>query len=195
MDGDSFVVELMQVSLNILVEYKAGFLDIFQELIELLEGTSAASRQEVETETIRQRFQTAQHLEGSKTELEIDRGRLVQRLRRDLDEQNIGVTEAITAFESISTALYEEAGSITLSVTNGGLKPEITIQGQRSRGIQNMQVFCFDLMLMKLSAWRKLGPGFLVHDSHLFDGVDELQVAKALQLGAETETTAGGNIS
>lgn len=31
----------------------------------------------------------------------------------------------------------------------------------------------------------KIGPGFLIHDSHLFDGVDERQVAKALQIGAE----------
>lgn len=33
------------------------------------------------------------------------------------------------------------------------------------------------------------GPGFLLHDSHLFDGVDERQIAGALQLGHEA--TAG----
>jgi uncharacterized protein YydD (DUF2326 family) len=162
-----------------------GALEQFQRLQE------EASRQEVKTETIRQRFQAAEQLEGVKTELEIERNRLVQRLRRDLDEQRIRVTEAITAFQSVSTALYEEAGSLTLRVTNSGLKPEVTIQGQSSRGIQNMQIFCFDLMLVKLCAARRMGPGFLVHDSHLFDGVDERQVAKALQLGAETAEATG----
>ena len=49
-----------------------------------------------------------------------------------------------------------------------------------------MQIFCFDLMLTKISLKQGRGPGFLVHDSHLFDGVDERQVAKALQLGAES---------
>jgi uncharacterized protein YydD (DUF2326 family) len=46
-----------------------------------------------------------------------------------------------------------------------------------------MQIFCFDMMLMQLCWERQTGPGFLVHDSHLFDGVDERQVAKALQIG------------
>jgi len=46
-----------------------------------------------------------------------------------------------------------------------------------------MQIFCFDMMLMQLCAERGIGPGFLVHDSHIFDGVDERQIAKALVLG------------
>jgi uncharacterized protein YydD (DUF2326 family) len=47
-----------------------------------------------------------------------------------------------------------------------------------------MQIFFFDLMLTEISLKSGPGPGFLIHDSHLFDGVDERQVAKALQLGA-----------
>lgn len=47
-----------------------------------------------------------------------------------------------------------------------------------------MQIFCFDMMLTLLSLRRGRSPGFLVHDSHLFDGVDERQVGKALALGA-----------
>ena len=44
-------------------------------------------------------------------------------------------------------------------------------------------IFCFDMMLMLLSLRRGRSPGFLVHDSHLFDGVDERQVGKALAIG------------
>ena len=54
-----------------------------------------------------------------------------------------------------------------------------------------MQIFCFDLMLIELQAERGTSPGFLVHDSHLFDGVDERQLARALQLGAQ-RAEAGG---
>ncbi len=39
-------------------------------------------------------------------------------------------------------------------------------------------------MLMELCMKRLRGPGFLIHDSHLFDGVDERQVARALEIGA-----------
>lgn len=162
-----------------------GALDQFQAL------QKEASRQDVETEVIRQRFQAAEQLEGTRTELEIERARIMQRLRRDLYEQNNRVTQAISTFESISKSLYEEAGSLTLDATDNGLKIDVRIQGQRSRGIQNIQVFCFDLMLMKLAAGVDMGPGFLVHDSHIFDGVDERQVARALQLGAETAQACG----
>ena len=54
-----------------------------------------------------------------------------------------------------------------------------------------MQIFCFDMMLMRLCMKRKIGPGFLVHDSHLFDGVDGRQVAKALEVGARTAAELG----
>ena len=39
-------------------------------------------------------------------------------------------------------------------------------------------------MLAVIVSRRGISPGFLVHDSHLFDGVDERQVAKALQAGS-----------
>ncbi len=98
---------------------------------------------------------------------------------------------AIATFQDISNSLYEDAGSLTLNPTENGLKIEIQIQGERSRGIQNMQVFCFDMMLMQLCAARGIGPGFVIHDSHLFDGVDERQVGKALYIGAETASRCG----
>lgn len=150
-----------------------------------------ANRQQAQTEAIRQRFQAAEQLEGNRTQLQIDRGRLLQQLRRDMDEQGTRVAEAITTFESVSQALYEEAGNLTLNPTDNGLKVEVQIQGQRSRDTNNTKIFCFDMTLMRICAARGIGPRFLVHDSHLFDGVDERQVARALQLGAETAEQCG----
>ncbi len=54
-----------------------------------------------------------------------------------------------------------------------------------------MEIFCFDTMIMRLLAERKRGPGFLIHDSHLFDGVDERQVAAALSIGAASAAEFG----
>jgi uncharacterized protein YydD (DUF2326 family) len=162
-----------------------GALDQFKLLQE------EASRQDVLTEALRQRYQAAQQLEGTKSELELERGRLVQRLRRDVIEQEERVRKAIATFQEISNSLYEDAGSLTLNPSDNGLKIEIQIQGDRSRGIKNMQVFCFDMMLMSLCAERGIGPGFIIHDSHLFDGVDERQVGKALYIGSETARRFG----
>ena len=46
-----------------------------------------------------------------------------------------------------------------------------------------MQIYCFDMMLSQIASSRGLGPGFLFHDSHLFDPVDSRQVGIALQVG------------
>ena len=146
---------------------------------------------ESHVESLRQRFESAEQLEGAKNELEIERNRLTLRLRRDFVEEKERLAEAILAFEETSRELYESAGSMTIEETANGPLFQFPMQGARSKGIKNMQIFCFDMMLMRLCAKRGLGPGFLIHDSHLFDGVDGRQVISALKVGAETAQQLG----
>jgi uncharacterized protein YydD (DUF2326 family) len=54
-----------------------------------------------------------------------------------------------------------------------------------------MVIFCFDLTVAVTALRGQRGPDFLVHDSHLFDGVDERQVANALQLAQEITEEEG----
>jgi uncharacterized protein YydD (DUF2326 family) len=150
-----------------------------------------AGRAEAEVENLRQRLETAERIESTKAEIDIERANLTKALRDDIHERDAIIREAILAFESLSESLYEKAGSLTVSETGNGPQFEVHIEGQRSKGITNMQIFCFDLMLTELSIKQGRGPGFLIHDSHLFDGVDERQVAKALQLGAERADAIG----
>ncbi|MDP9562955.1 UNVERIFIED_ORG: uncharacterized protein YydD (DUF2326 family) [Rhizobium nepotum] len=150
-----------------------------------------AGRAEADVEGLRQRLDTAERIESTKAELDIERANLTKALRDDIHERADIIREAILSFESLSESLYEKAGSLTISETGSGPQFEIHIDGQRSKGITNMQIFCFDLMLTEISLKNGRGPGFLIHDSHLFDGVDERQVAKALQLGAERAEAAG----
>jgi uncharacterized protein YydD (DUF2326 family) len=148
-------------------------------------------RLESEAESLRQRFETAEQLEGTKNELEIERNRLAIRLRRDFAEQKEKLSEAIVAFEETSQGLYESAGSMTIEETQNGPVFKFPMQGERSKGIKNIQIFCFDMMLMRVCAKRGIGPGFLIHDSHLFDGVDGRQVVSALRVGAEISSELG----
>jgi uncharacterized protein YydD (DUF2326 family) len=150
-----------------------------------------AGRAEAEAEGLRQRLATAERIESTKVELEIERARLLKALQNDLHERQDVTSEAVLIFEELSNALYEKAGSLTISATPNGPTVDVRIDAQRSKGITNMQIFCFDLMLADLAARRGMGPGFLIHDSHLFDGVDERQVAKALQLGADHAASVG----
>jgi uncharacterized protein YydD (DUF2326 family) len=113
------------------------------------------------------------------------------RLRRDFSEQGKCLSEAISAFEETSQRLYESAGSMNVEDTGNGPTFHFPMQGSRSKGIKNMQIFCFDMMLMRLCVSRSMGPGFLIHDSHLFDGVDGRQLISALKVGAETAQELG----
>lgn len=162
-----------------------GALDHFTEL------QSEVGRLESEVKSLRQRFEAAEKLEGIKSELEIERNRLLLRLRRDFTEQKERLSEAILAYEQTSRRLYEDAGSMLVNETSNGPTFSFPIQGSRSKGIKSMQIFCFDMMLMRLCAKRGVGPGFLIHDSHLFDGVDGRQVISALRVGAETAEELG----
>ena len=169
--------------MNILQSH--GALDQFAKL------QGETGRLAAEVESLRQRFQAAEHLDGTKNELEIERNRLALRLRSDFGEQASRLSEAILAFEETSRRLYESAGSMTIEETANGPVFQFPMQGSRSKGIKNMQIFCFDMMLMRLCAKRGIGPGFVIHDSHLFDGVDGRQVVSALKAGAETAEELG----
>ena len=162
-----------------------GALDQYRKL------QTELSKAEAKVESIRQKYETAEKLEGTKTKLDIERSRLTLRLRRNFSEQQDVLNEAILAFEEVSNQLYESAGSMTISDSSNGPKFNFPMQGSQSKGIKNIQIFCFDMMLMTICSKRNLGPRFLVHDSHLFDGVDGRQVVSALQVGAKISEETG----
>lgn len=162
-----------------------GALDQFDRL------QAEASQQAALVESLRQRHAAAEKLESTKTELEVERNLLTLRLRRDFTEQSARLDDAIRAFEETSGQLYESAGSMQVEPTSNGPAFKFPMQGSRSKGIKNMQIFCFDMMLMRLCHQRGIGPGFLVHDSHLFDGVDGRQIIRALRVGAQTAKELG----
>ena len=148
-------------------------------------------RAEAESEGLKGRLRLSERLEATRTEVDLKRTQLLKALQDDIRERDECVREAILKFEDLSEALYERAGSLTVSPTKSGPKFEVHIDAERSKGISNMQIFCFDMMLAEIRAGHNRSPGFLIHDSHLFDGVDERQIAKALQLGAERAEASG----
>lgn len=139
---------------------------------------------EAEAASLREKFKAAEILEGEKTQIDIDRGNLHQRLQQDFQERRSTIDEAILEVTDAISELYEDReGKFELSATDTGPKFNVSIEGDRGGGISNMEIFCFDLALFKINSAKERGLGFLVHDSHLFDGVDERQIARALSLG------------
>ena len=173
------------------------------EILRFLEGSGAledftALRERlaslaVEAAALRERFKAAEILEGSKTELESDRINLKRRLQEDHHARQAQLDKAILFIGAAISDLYgDRTGEFVVAAKDSGPVFEITIQGDRGGGISQIEIFCLDLALMSLTAEANRGPRFLIHDSHLFDGVDERQVSKALQLGKATADEIGG---
>jgi len=144
----------------------------------------------VARDTVR-RYASADALEQGRVAMTAQRAHLLNRLQQDYREQRETLDRATVVFSEISRRLYEQNGQLVIAAKDSGPTFEINIHAEDSRGISNMQIFCFDMTLMTLCAERRLGPGFLVHDSHLFDGVDERQTGRALQLGARLADERG----
>jgi uncharacterized protein YydD (DUF2326 family) len=80
-----------------------------------------------------------------------------------------------------------------IAASKNGPQIDIAIQGDGNLGgIDMMKIFCFDSMLFEAISDRLGGPGFFVHDSHLFDGVDARQVRGAILFGAKTANAHSG---
>lgn len=135
-------------------------------------------------EALRQR----REIDNTDDEIATERRQVISRGRRAHDEREAVRARAIELFNSNSRALYGEGshGALEIAFTNrGSFSFNVDIQGEGSQGIEKMKIFCFDLMLAQLWASRDISPGFVFHDSHIFDGVDDRQKAAAIRLAAQ----------
>jgi uncharacterized protein YydD (DUF2326 family) len=139
------------------------FLNLQRELA-TLEATAA---------TLRERYKAAEMLEGETTQLDLDRVNLKRRLQEDHQQRKPALDKAILLIADFINELYDDRnGRFVVEATENGPEFRISIEGDRGGGISNIEIFCLDLALLQLAQERFGGPGFLIHDSHLFDGVD-----------------------
>ena len=139
---------------------------------------------ESQAASLRERFKTAELLEGKSTQLDLDRVNLKRKLQEDYQARKEKLDEAIILIADTISSLYDDrTGRFVVEATENGPDFHISIEGDRGGGISKMEIFCLDLTLFKLTTKNFGGPHFLIHDSHMFDGVDERQVALALGLG------------
>lgn len=172
-----------------------------REILELLDAHGAIdqmillqaeySRKLSTVEELKKRLETANQVASKETELTIERAQIRQHLSNDLVDHAEIIDEAIVTFEEFSRRISSHEGSLTIEPTKNGPEFSIVVEGGKSKGIKNMQIFCFDMMLAVLWSKRNSGPRFLVHDSHLFDGMDSRQIANALEIGAEQSEKYG----
>ena len=109
---------------------------------------------------------------------------LVDAIADDVMERDEPRKAALDIFAGTSQFLYDEPGTLQIgrSSAKAGLSIETDIVGKKSGGKTHMQIYCFDWLLVEASLKQGKFPGFLVHDSNIFDGVDGRQIGLALKL-------------
>lgn len=132
------------------------------------------------------RINALRKLDQEKAAIGIEREQILLDANADKDTNLDRLQHAISIFNSVSKYLYESPGSLIVDIEKTGYKFRIDILRSTSDGIQQIgQVFTYDLTLVQLWSMQQINPGFLVHDSSIFDGVDERQVALALRFAIE----------
>lgn len=153
----------------------------------------ALAREEAALAALRNRLEAAQALEESARQIKAERTELQQEIRVDLEERDARLRRATLLFDQYAQRLYGTGREGYLVIEPGPSSLKITprIETDESHGIGHMSIFCFDLTVAVIAHRDGRGPDFLVHDSHLFDGVDDRQLANALALAAETCAAEG----
>jgi uncharacterized protein YydD (DUF2326 family) len=151
------------------------------------------ARDQADVETLRNRYEAADALEATDRQIKARKVELQERMSADLSEREAAVNQATVLFSDYARALYGEdrQAYLVISADESGVKFSPHIESDESQGISSMVIFCFDLTMAVIAHRGGRGPDFLVHDSHLFDGVDSRQIARALQLGSSVAADEG----
>ncbi len=135
-----------------------------------------------ELKGLESRIENLKTFEEGISKVKIKRQELLQKTRRDYEERKNIIEKAIKLFNKNSNFLYAEPGILSIDITEAGYKYNVDIKRKESQGVGYMEIFCYDLMLTRLMSIKKNKPGFLFHDNTIFNGVDERQIAKAMEL-------------
>ncbi|MER6076985.1 ABC-three component system protein [Streptomyces sp. NPDC001833] len=151
------------------------------------------AQEEAKLGALQHRLEVAQTVEASSREIEATRIDLVREVDTDLQERQQQISQATVLFHELASRLYGNDRPAYLSVEAGKSSLKITpkISSDVSQGINKMSIFCFDLTMAVIGHREGRAPDFLVHDSHIFDGVDDRQVTRALEAAVDITDTEG----
>ena len=135
---------------------------------------------------IEKHIENIKKMESDLTENKKQTLELLSKAKQDLDEREEQRTIAIKTFAEIADFLYAEKDKIdkiglSIDFDDNGYKYNAFIGKDKSTGRTAMKVFDYDMTIMTIRNQNNNLPGFLIHDSDVFDSVDERQIAKALE--------------
>lgn len=144
-----------------------------------------------ELESLKSRIDERKKFDRQKDDLAVQITSTRTLLKNDLEDRRETIDEAVALFARYSNHLYGQPAKLGIEIKTAGYGFNITIERDGSEGVEQMVVFCFDLMLATLRARRNSTFDTLIHDSTLFADVDPRQYGLALQLAHQESVSEG----
>lgn len=105
---------------------------------------------------------------------------LLSRALLDRSERRPKWSAVTSRFVEVTQYLYGQPGEINFGLNENGFIFETKMQRRGSNGVDLMGIYSYDIALAQVWQGARQRFGFLLHDSLLFEGVDERQIALAL---------------
>jgi uncharacterized protein YydD (DUF2326 family) len=114
-------------------------------------------------------------------------------VRTEMAERSSSLDDAISLFTDLGRKIYTDRDvSLLIEATlEGVLKVVPKIDGDASTGILEVKTFLLDIVCLVMALRSGRAPRILVHDSLLFDSMDDRQMASCLSIGARLAKTHG----
>ncbi|MDK6906648.1 ABC-three component system protein [Actinotignum timonense] len=153
---------------------------------ELTEVDTRVSNLEQKLEFVQSVTKTKLHIRSMEAEAEAG-------LRTEIEDLGPRLEAALVLFQKLGEEIYTDRKvSLLIEVTNKGtLKVIPKIDGDASAGIQGVKTFLLDMVCVVTAIPLGRAPRILVHDSQLFDSMDDRQVASCLNIGARLADQIG----
>lgn len=146
---------------------------------------------QAEASDIQSRIGLLTDLRARKTQLKADELNLKSRTDADLDERLDRRAQIISRFGEILEGMYGEQADLRVVLGKTGLQFSTKLPRSGSSGVDKIAIFAYDIAVIEDLCTQSRGPGFLIHDSTIFDGVDERQVAEALVVAMKSAEEYG----
>ena len=114
-------------------------------------------------------------------------------VRTEIADRELSLESAIVLFQQLGEEIYNDRDvSLLIEATpKGVLKVIPKIDGDASAGILGVKTFLLDMVCVVTAVRLGRAPRILVHDSQLFDSMDDRQIVSCLNIGARLAEDAG----
>ncbi|MFY9262293.1 MAG: ABC-three component system protein [Arcanobacterium sp.] len=168
---------------------RARIMELLEEFMALSTFQKAQrelNEKQVEVAGLEKQLEFAKSIKANKTDLQRMRAEATMALRTEMAELEKEVEQAIQLFQTLGEEIYSDRKvRLHVAVDDGGLlRIDPKIDGDSSEGIKGVKTFLLDIVSIVTALKYQRCPRLLVHDSLIFDSMDDRQVASCLNIGA-----------